>query len=317
MSENETKPPESGGDDDRREYPNQQDETIMQSSETVETESLFSEIERFSSLSSDLKSCLFGIISGIKDSMDQMQSIRQEVQRKKKELKQIHGIEVSADALERLVEEQRSQKEKFDKFMENQRRVWEEEKRQREVEDANYRETLEMQRLKEQEEYKHKWIEEQATLRKKREDEIRALERRSLENLEGRERKLSEREQGLKEKEREWKRLVQELELFMTTLASRTRNAAEDGSIDREGLPELSESLKRAVDSDDSLRSGDPEESRTLQDSEEGLSERDILLRKSDGTGNDTSNPPQDRESSREEAGMPNPSTGDEWQSRI
>ncbi len=179
------------------------------------------EIERFSKLSSDLAGLLSDLSQKFLSWMSELQSIQSEVERKKKELKLIHDIEASYAALEKLIEEQRLRKESFESLMENQRRLWEEEKAQRLQQDKEYQENLRIQRQKEEEEYRRKQELEREQARQLLEEELHSMRAEAKARLEAWERELSEREAVLKTKESEWNRLVEELEQFMSRITAR------------------------------------------------------------------------------------------------
>ena len=186
------------------------------------SEGIRGDLERFSRLSSDLGKCLSDVALKIKNSVDAFHAVEQEVLHKKAELKEIHDVEASAAALANLVEEHRLQKAEFDKIMERQRRLWEEEKLKREHEDAEYNRALKLHRQREEEEYEKKWSEKRDMIRQKLEEELRAIQRQNSEQQKLLEIDLLNRERILKKKELEWDKLVQELELFMTRLLART-----------------------------------------------------------------------------------------------
>ncbi|MBN2319846.1 MAG: hypothetical protein JXR49_12240 [Acidobacteria bacterium] len=184
---------------------------------------IIGEIERFSSLSSDLKDCISGITRKIIDSLNELKSVQQAVAQKKQELKQLYNIEESAAALQNLREEHRLKQNEFENFIESQRRLWEEEKALNEKEDEEYRQALKLRRKREEEEYRHRLDREQLVVRQKLEEELRQIRQQNIEKQELMKQDFLKREQALKEKELEWVRLIQELELFMTRLVERTR----------------------------------------------------------------------------------------------
>jgi hypothetical protein len=187
------------------------------------SESIYGDLERFSRLSSDLGKCLSDVALKIKNSVDEFNTVEQEVLHKKAELKEIYDVEASAAVLANLVEEHRLQKAEFEKFMENQRRLWEEEKLKREHEDEEYRQALQLHRQQEEKEYEKKWSEKRDMIRQKLEEELRAIQHQNSEQRKLLEIDLLNRERILKKKELEWDKLVQELDLFMTRLLARTR----------------------------------------------------------------------------------------------
>jgi hypothetical protein len=188
-----------------------------------DSEGIYGDLERFSRLSSDLGKCLSDVALKIKNSVDEFNAVEQEVLHKKAELKEIYDIEASLAALANLVEEHRLKKAEFERFMESQRRLWEEEKLKKEHEDEEYKNALKLHRQREEEEYEKKWSEKRDIIRQKLEEELRAIQRQNSEQQKLLEIDLLNRERVLKKKELEWDKLIQELELFMTRLLARTR----------------------------------------------------------------------------------------------
>lgn len=231
MSDAAGNPPDLSGGPDSKESNREPSRELEDASGPIrkyaDPEGLLAEIERFSSLSSELRDCLLRIIHKTKDAMEAFSSVEQAVKSKENELKQIHDIEASAAALERLVEQNRRQKEEFENFMEGQRRLWDEEKSLREREDAEYRENLERRRQRDLEDHRRKLDEEKSAIRKEMEAQFDAAQRESLQRRKEIEARFEEREHALKEKEQECARLVRELELFMAGLEHKARNAGD------------------------------------------------------------------------------------------
>jgi hypothetical protein len=207
----------------------------------ISSETIASEIEHFSRLSSELTELLSNISQKIANSEEQLRVIQSTVDLKTAELKRLHNIEAGAVALEQLAEDHRLQKEGFERVMDHQHRLWEEEKAQREREDREYLENLkirreqeerefgenlEIQRQREEQEFQRMWATEKSKARQQLEEELRAIEQNSREKQEAMERNCLERELLLKQKELEWVQLVQELEQFMSQLTKRIQSKA-------------------------------------------------------------------------------------------
>ncbi len=184
--------------------------------------SIIRDIERFSHLSSELKDCLSGITRKIINSLNELKSIKQDAAQKKKELMDLFEIEASAATLIKLREEHRLKQSEFENFMENQRRLWEEEKALKEREDEEYRQSQMSRRQQEEEDLKQRLAREETLIRQKLEEELIQIRRQNTEKQELLHRDLMKREQALKKKELEWVKLIQELELFMARLMART-----------------------------------------------------------------------------------------------
>jgi hypothetical protein len=247
MSDTGGNPPDLYGENDPKESNRESSRDSWDASGSIrksaDPEGLLAEIERFSRLSSELRDCLLCIIRKTKDAMEAFSGVEQAVKRKENELKQLHDIESSAAALERMAEQHRIQKEEFESFMEGQRRLWDEEKSLRDKEDAEYRENLERRRQRDLEDYRRKLAEEKSAVRKEMEEQFDALQRESLQRRKEIESRFEQRERALREKEQECTRLVRELELFMTGLEHKARNAGDT-------FPKMSEGAQAGAERD-------------------------------------------------------------------
>ncbi|MEJ2110883.1 MAG: hypothetical protein P8Z37_13430, partial [Acidobacteriota bacterium] len=194
---------------------------ISEADGAVNPKGMLLEIERFSSLTSDLKDCLLNMIRKTKNAMDALSKIERAVEDKKGELKRLHGIETAAVSLEELVEEHRRQRVEFDSFMDEQRRRWAEEKASREKEDSEYRENLERCRQQELQDYARRLADEKSAMREKMEEEFNTLQDRILVKQKEIEADIENRERVLEKKESDMARLIRELELFMSKLEAR------------------------------------------------------------------------------------------------
>jgi len=192
---------------------------------------ILGEIERFSRISSELKDCISEITRKIINSLDALKSVQQAVAAKRMELKDLFEMETSAAELKKLHEEQRLKQSEFEKVMENQRRLWEDEKALKEKEDEAYRQALKLRREREESDYRERLAREESAIRQKVEEELRLARQQTIEKQELLQQDLVERERALKEKELEWVRLIQELELFMTRLVERTRTKNAVGEV--------------------------------------------------------------------------------------
>ena len=238
---------------------------------SVDPKSILSEIEHFFRLSSDMKDCLLSMIQKTKDAVDVLKVIQHETESKKEELKQIHDIEASAVALEKLAEEHQRQKEKFKTFIEEQRRQWAEEKALKEKAETEYWETLNRSRQQEIQEYQKKLSEEKSFLRKKMEEELSAVLHEGREKQKEIVEELNKRERALKDKERECGQLIHELEKYLTGLAARA------GQGNKEALSFIQPSKKKTVPTNawfppaDDLSTGSIANAESLQKIREDL----------------------------------------------
>ena len=74
------------------------------------------DIERFSCLSAEMSALLTRLWEEARRSAEQLSRVSSAIELKKKDLKAIHGIEASAEALERLTQDHRQRKESFERL---------------------------------------------------------------------------------------------------------------------------------------------------------------------------------------------------------
>jgi hypothetical protein len=175
------------------------------------------DMQLFSRISGELKAFLSELSEKIRSSTEQLKMIEQAVALKEDELKRLHDIESASVTLEQLFDSQKLEKEQFERYIANQRSVWEEEKSRRIQEYEKYIERLQVQRQHEEEEYRSRWAVEQENAKQALAEELQEIRKKN----EALGKSLLERELLLKEKELEWMQLVYELEQFMSKLGKR------------------------------------------------------------------------------------------------
>jgi hypothetical protein len=189
-----------------------------------EAEKYLVDIQLFSRISGELTAFLSELSEKIRNSAEQLAAIEQAVELKAGELKRLHEIDAAMATMEQLMEDQRQQKEQFEKHIAAQRDLWEEEKSRRILENEEYMERLQVLRQQDEEEYRTRWALEQAKAKQELIEELQEIQRKHQENQAETEQDLLRRELLLKAKEEEWLQLVQELEQFMSKLG---RSAAQ------------------------------------------------------------------------------------------
>jgi chromosome segregation ATPase len=197
-------------------------------------EKISSQMERFSTLSSDMIMLVSELSQEAKKAMDQLRAIREEVNLKKGELKTLHDMERSAEELQRLIENRRIQISNLDQLLERQRNTFETEKSNREQEHKKYLEDLKVQRQREETEYRNKQASEHLKAKQTLDEELRMLRQKSTEKQDALNKDLLEREKRIMQKEKELDLLTQELEQFISRLAGRTplKTPAQNDSLD-------------------------------------------------------------------------------------
>ena len=222
----------------------------------LRAETLSLNVERFSKISLDLTSVLTQLSQGVQAAVEQLDSIRAAVDAKKKELKNLHGIEATAVTLERMALDYQRQKESLERTIADQRAIWEEEKSVRAKEEEEYQATLRIRREKDEEAFQHQWAAERHLAQRKLEDDLKLMQEENLEKQRSLERGFLERELKLKEKELEWMKLAQELEQFMLRLTRRMQVQSNVGSEfpQAEATSQETESLNSSESDVSSLR---------------------------------------------------------------
>jgi len=187
----------------------------------LEWEKISSKMERFSNLSSEITAVMAEVSRSAEKAMEQLHEIRAAVDLKKSELKTLHGIEGSAEELQRWIEDRRLQIAELERLLESQRNAFDSEKSRLEQEEKKYLENLEAERKREETVYRQRWTEEGLRAKEALETELRALQQEKAEKQEALLRDLLERELRIKQKEEEWDLLTRELEQFISGLAEK------------------------------------------------------------------------------------------------
>ena len=146
--------------------------------------------QAFVALGAELTRILGDLSRKVSDVSERLRDAELEIVRRKRELEDLHKIEVSAETLGRLREEQRLERENLERLREEHGRV---------------RET------------------EQAEARRRFEEELQSLRKRAMERLEASEQELKRREETLSVREREAARLLGEVEALLARIAVRSR----------------------------------------------------------------------------------------------
>jgi hypothetical protein len=160
----------------------------------------------------------------MKEAMDQLHSVRAEIDLKKGELETLHDIEKSAEELQRVIKNRRLQIADMDRHLESQRTAFETERSRREAEDKKYQDGLSAKRQQDEAEYQDRWAAERLRAEQALEEELRVIRQESMEKQEALSKDLQEREQKIRKQEKELELFTQELEQFMSRLAGRTQS---------------------------------------------------------------------------------------------
>jgi hypothetical protein len=189
----------------------------------LETDELLTRAERFSILSAGIARILSDLTTEMKKALDQFHATQSVVEIKKKELRMLHDIDVSAMSLKQLIEDQRAQRENLERLRNSHRANWEGEKARLDREEKEYRDNIKIQRQCEEEEYRRTWASELLKAQQSIEEDLRVAKQRCRQMQETMERDCLEREQILQGKELECSRLMQELERLMLRVNSHVK----------------------------------------------------------------------------------------------
>jgi len=172
-------------------------------------------IGRISTLGLETSKALAGISARLNAEVETLATLREAVAIERKELERLHKLDVAASALDQMVADYARQKQQLEEEVraaDRERKEQEEalrKQRQREIDDYEYKKTLE--RKKAQDQY---------------DEEMRKLEKSNREKQEKLERGWQEREAALKAAEQELARLRQDAEQFPARLKKESDDAA-------------------------------------------------------------------------------------------
>lgn len=186
--------------------------------QAVEGISVEGVVQKLSILGLEISKALADISGKLVSEVERLTSIREAVALETKELERLHNIDVGATAIDHLIQDYQSQKEKLEAEIVGQREAWSAEELQRAKELKEYEDNLKRQRQREVEDYEYKKILERKKAQDKYEEETRLLEKKNKEKQEELEKSWKQREIALREKEEEWTRLRKEIDEFPARL---------------------------------------------------------------------------------------------------
>lgn len=144
----------------------------------------------------------------------------------RKELEQLHKMDVAATALDQMVQDYAREKLRLETEVTAQRQVWQEELARTEHERKEQEEALKKQRQREIEDYEYRKSLERKKAQDKYDEEMRLAEKKNQERQEALEKNWQQREAALKEREDELTRLRKESEAFPARLQNEAEVAA-------------------------------------------------------------------------------------------
>ncbi len=207
-------------------------------------------LQRLYKLKGDIGRELTTLAEKFEQEIDTYRKIQTAVKEKKEELDTLYEIETAASDLAALIEAQQEKKETFEREMEIQRSVfeeeiqeartkWNKEKYGQELATKDQAEAIKKQRQRENEEYEYAFAREQELRKNALDDELRTLEKEIEQKRKDFEQELNQRnieiearEKAVSEKESEISRLREEVETFPQKLENKV-NAAVEATTER------------------------------------------------------------------------------------
>jgi chromosome segregation ATPase len=189
-----------------------------------ELEGKNSHLERFSYLSSEMIGLISELYQAVQNAVHEQRTAEAELKQKRNDLKALYGFEESTAELGQIVEAHKQQISDLEHVLESRRDAIEREKSRWQQEEAEYLENRKIRRQREEEEYRQQRAAEQEKARQALEEDLRKIQQKSQQELESLKQRLSEREERIQRKESELNLLIQELERFMSNLASHTQS---------------------------------------------------------------------------------------------
>lgn len=198
---------------------------IRQSVEDVTVEAV---VEGVARLGLEISKALSEISGKLTAEVGQLAALREAVAMERAELERLHKIDVSATAIDQLLEDYRREKERQEAEIAAQRAGWHQEAEANTRERKEQEETLKRQRQREIDDYEYKKALERKKAEDKYDEQQRQLERKNQERQEQLEKGWQTREAAIKESEAEFARLKAAAEEFPARLAREVKQAAED-----------------------------------------------------------------------------------------
>lgn len=184
-------------------------------------------VRRISTLGIDVARSLSDLSEKLAEEVKLLATVREAVGLERQELQRLHKIDVTATALDQMVQEYGREKERLDTEIEQQRAEWKNESERVAAERKEQEEALKKQRQREIEEYEYKKNLDRKKERDKHEEDQRLLAKKNQERQEGLEKEWQMREAALKESEEDVARLRKEAAEWPARLEKEAAGAAE------------------------------------------------------------------------------------------
>jgi hypothetical protein len=196
---------------------------VRQAAEGITVEAV---VQKISGLGLEVGKALADVSEQLTQEVKVLATVREAVGLERKELEQLHRIDVAATALDQIVQDYAREKQRLEAEIAAQRQAWDEASARMERERKEQDETLKKQRQREIEDYEYKKALERKKAQDKYEEETRLVEKKNQERQEALEKGWGQREAELKEGEDELTRLRKEAEGFPARLQNEAETAA-------------------------------------------------------------------------------------------
>ena len=182
---------------------------------TVEGVTVESAVQRISRLGIEISKALSGLSGKLTEEVQLLASVREAVELERKEMERLHKIDVAATALDQMVQDYaRAEEENWKRRSPPGAPHGKRKPRASERERKEQEESLKKQRQREIEDYEYKKTLERKKAQDKYEEDLRLQEKKNKEKQETLEKGWQQREAALKEREEELTRLRKEAEEF-------------------------------------------------------------------------------------------------------
>jgi colicin import membrane protein len=162
--------------------------------------------------------------------VQRLAAVREAVAIERREIEQLHRIDVAATSLDQLIQDYQREKERLDSEIAAQRVAWEEESRATERERKETEDQLRKLRQRESEDYEYKKNQERKKAQDKYDEDQRLLEKRNKEKQEELERGWKQREEALKGQDDELNQLRQESAGAAARIKAEAERAAKEAT---------------------------------------------------------------------------------------
>ena len=192
----------------------------------VDGVSVESVVQRISGLGLEVSRALADVSEKLTEEVQQLAIVREAVTLERRDLEQLHKIDVAATALDQLVQDHAREKQKLEGEIADGRQAWEEETVRLERERKEQEDGLKKLRQRELEDHEYRKNLERKKIEDKYEEEVRTREKKNLEQQETLEKGWQNREAHLKEREEELAHLKKAVEDFPARLQKEIEAAA-------------------------------------------------------------------------------------------